>query len=311
MTETADVAPEKSLSPAPSGEAHLRLTQIAVLTATVVCGLAFWWAGEFLRVPARPPFEVSLFQQPGAGKGVAVVAAVVLSIGGAAVGHLLAGRWWGYAGPFAAAVGLATWSCRGGPSRYVYFHADSAGTGRGIFFLLAVEQLALAAAAGAAWMFVLRRADKRRAPRANPPGRGIAGKVQAVATQAVATACVVLILCQTDTKKCALASVFVAAFVATALTEHWFKDEHALRWYWAGPLAAGVLGYLLNAFTADPAGIATGRLTGLFAALARPLPLDYASLGAAGALVGHWFGAEQSEEPVGGTPPGLPNPLSP
>jgi hypothetical protein len=37
----------------------------------------------------------------------------------------------------------------------------------------------------------------------------------------------------------------------------------------------------------------TGRVTGVFAPLARPLPLDYASFGTAGALLGYWMGADR------------------
>jgi hypothetical protein len=53
----------------------------------------------------------------------------------------------------------------------------------------------------------------------------------------------------------------------------------------------GLIGY----FLAHSAGadFTTGSPQGNFAALARVLPLDYASSGVAGALLGYWVGAER------------------
>ena len=53
----------------------------------------------------------------------------------------------------------------------------------------------------------------------------------------------------------------------------------------------GVFGYLfayLAFCSTDPITWKSGTGGGTLAALARPLPLDYASLGTAGALVGYW-----------------------
>ena len=96
----------------------------------------------------------------------------------------------------------------------------------------------------------------------------------------------VLLFCQSDVKRCALAGVFLAALAGTGIAEYWFKDARAVPWYWVGPLAVGAIGYLMNYFTGNPDGVQTGYLTGAFASLARPIPLDYASAGMAGAIVG-------------------------
>src|SRR3982751_4003106 len=102
-----------------------RLAQLSVLAAALVCLLAFWWAGNLLYVPAERGYAASLLQEPGTGRVVGVVAAMVLFVGCAVLGQFIGGRWWAYAGPFAAAVGLSAWSARGGASRYVFFHGGS------------------------------------------------------------------------------------------------------------------------------------------------------------------------------------------
>jgi hypothetical protein len=56
-------------------------------------------------------------------------------------------------------------------------------------------------------------------------------------------------------------------------------------------LALGLFGYLA-AWLFPPTGIEVGRpglAGGFLAALARPLPLDYASAGTGGALLGYWM----------------------
>src|SRR3982751_2332788 len=113
-----------------------RLAQLSVLAAALVCLLAFWWAGNLLHLPAERGYAASLLREPGTGRVVGIVAAMVLFVGCAVLGQFIGGRWWAYSGPFAAAVGLSAWSARGGPSRYVYFHADSAGAGKMVFLQL-------------------------------------------------------------------------------------------------------------------------------------------------------------------------------
>ena len=300
MSETRATADTATAPDAPeSAPPHHRMTQAVVLTTAVACVAVFWFAGALLHVPAYRHYEGSLLQQPGAAKLTAVAAALVLFVGCAAAAQLVAGRWWLYAGLFSAAAGLAALSARAGPSRYVYFHADSAGDGRGVFLTLLVEMVLLFAAVGAVWFLVTRQAELLETAPTEPaparlPGRSSdwTGKARAVATQAAIMAFALLIFSRTDTKKCALISVLLAAFIGTSLAEHLFREEKAGAWYWAGPLLVGAIGFLLNFFTADPLSLQTGSPAGPLAALARPLPLDYASLGTIGAILGYWIGSD-------------------
>jgi hypothetical protein len=176
-----------------------------------------------------------------------------------------------------------------------------------VFLMLAVELLILSAVVGAIWYRLVRQAERTTAARAEAAGEtpplgpsdlssaGFNGaKLQAVGLQAVLMAIGVMIFVQSDSKQGVLVGVLVASFIGTGLAEYWFKDERAGAWFWAGPLLLGVVGYVLNQFTAADV-IAAGQLRGTFAALARPLPLDYAGMGTVGALLGYWVGAEHPE----------------
>jgi hypothetical protein len=171
--------------------------------------------------------------------------------------------------------------------------------------------LLLGAVVGAAWLVVLPRFVGTFAAAPTPASLSSALKpdaavLQAVLAQAAFVAVGVALLVPNADKKQAAFGVLAACFVATGIVQHFFHDEKLARWYWAGPVLVGVAGYLMNAFGAEAAAaVETGRLIGPFAALARPLPLDYAGAGVAGAVMGYWIGSDHPD-PVatGGTPAG-------
>ena len=80
-------------------------------------------------------------------------------------------------------------------------------------------------------------------------------------------------------------SVGIAAFTATALAGEAFDSKRMDFWYFTGPTIVAIVGYLLAFF--DPDGIRMGYID---QPLARALPLDYASAGYAGAVLGSWMG---------------------
>jgi len=87
-----------------------------------------------------------------------------------------------------------------------------------------------------------------------------------------------------------LAAVFVASLLATLLA-YSFAPVRPSVWFWMGPLVVGVIGYAsgyVNWGRGGPSLWKAGLASGFFAPLARPLPLDYASLGPAGAILGYW-----------------------
>ena len=257
--------------------------------ATVACFL-FWFAGKWFRIPEHTGYEISLALQPS--PAVDLVLTGLVLCGATAVGTAIAGTIRFDAGLFAAAIGLAALSSRGGPMRYV----TQAAAGPGIFVAMALELLVLGALLGLAWfgLWLLYRGgrlagDSARDGLADQP-HAPAERIAALLVQVVVTGAVVLLLARTDEKKQVLAGVAVASFCAT-LVAYAVSPVRPSVWYWAGPILAGVVGYLaayLSWESAPPVNWKNGVGGGPLAALARPLPLDYASLGTAGSIAGYW-----------------------
>lgn len=307
-------SPEHPAEPLPNPYAHHRYTQWVLLAAAAGAFAAFWWVAKLLNIPSHPGYNGSLLKQPVGGALVGVFTAAVLVLATTAVVTRLARRHWVYAGALAASVGLAAWSFRGGPSWYVLIAPTPGASGTGVFLGLAVEMLVLGLIVGAAWLVVLPRfaggpptpgplgPTSLTVPAAPDPMRSLkpdAAILTAVLAQAAFVAVGVALLVPNAEKKQAAFGVLAACFLATAIAQHYFHDERLARWYWAGPVLVGVLGYLLNAFGGGAAeAVETGRLVGSFAALARPLPLDYAGAGVAGALMGYWIGSDHPDAVV-------------
>lgn len=273
-----------------------RRTQFFVLLACVICFVLFWWAGQTLRIPAESGFEDSLLQQPH--WPVVMLSEYVLFAVCLILGTLIAGWTWPFAGVFSATIGLIALSARGGPMRYVLFRAAANGSAQRAYLLLMAEQVLLFAPIAIAWWALHRRYDAGLpVPQSTGPEDAKEGPapntLMALVTQFLVTGFAVLLFAPTDAKKQVLIGVFIAGFVGCALAEYLFPDRKAGGLYWLAPLLVGLAGYLMaHYFGAD---FTTGNPQGTFAALARPLPLDYASAGAAGALLGYWVGAERPE----------------
>ena len=93
-----------------------------------------------------------------------------------------------------------------------------------------------------------------------------------------------------------VASVFLGGLVASGLVESSFRSPSGGRWYWIAPLAVGVIGYLLAAVQNPGWAQSVRILDGTLAPLARPLPLDYASAGMFGTLLGYWTNVPEAGE---------------
>ena len=270
-----------------------RRTQFVVLIASALCFLLFWKGGQWLHIPTQRGFEASLLQQPN--WGLAIIATYVMLVCSIVIGLLVAGRSWFFAGLFSGAIGLMALSARGGPMRFVLFDAAAHGAAQRVFLRLLVEQCLLFLPIALIWTYLWRQYQL-----ATPTLDGAedidqsgASTVVAVLAQSAIMGAVVLLLAATDAKKQVLVAVFLGGFVGTALGDYLFPDRKAAAWYWVGPFAVGALGYLLAHFNATP--WTNGNPAGMFAALARPLPLDYASSGCAGTLLGYWIGGERPD----------------
>lgn len=275
-----------------------RITQALVILTAVVSCLIFRAVARAIHVPNEPGFHGVILQSPGMQPGAVVVGLVLLVIC-TVLGTLVLGRRWFLAGLMTAAAGLANWSVRGGPADYVFFRADTFGQGRFVFVQMIVELILFFAVIGGLWNLLWARHQRLlpALPQADEKDKEGRSTVPAILAQAALMAVFLLILTATSQKKQVLASVFLSGLAATAIAEAWFADARAARWYWAAPLLVGVLGYVMGFF--QPAGIEIGSIDpdrNLLAPLARVLPLDYASLGCAGVLLGYWMSSPQPDD---------------
>ena len=287
MVSDESVEPTMNLWQTYSQQSRFNLT-----AGSIACLLISLWLAATLNLPATPGYAGSLLQQD---SWVFVMGAAWLALFGCtAVGTVLSSRIHYEGGLFCACIGLAGWSVRFGSSRYALLNA----TGPQVYLASAEELILLFVAIAIAWFVLYRLMSSGLLPSEKPIGEAdrdepLDQKFLAAAAQVVVTMIVMMLICQSDAKLQTLASVGIASYVAT-LAAHYFIATGPSAWFWVGPLVVGLIGYISQYFS--PSDWMIGDVHGVFAALARPLPLDYASLGIAGALMGYWTSREWHRE---------------
>lgn len=274
--------------------------------ACILCFVLFWMTGRWFNIPVFRGFDVRLFGQPNALVVLLILAALFAAA--AAVGGLVGCRVRREAGLFAACVGLAAISYRGGTIDRILLYSAGA---RRVYLLLALEAALLAALLALGWL-ILHLLERGRILRAEAEYDGFETDTPsrpagywALATQSAAMIVFVLVLAQSTDKMQVLVAVFAAA-VGASLLAHWMFPVAESKWFLSGPVICAVLGYIFASF-GDPALLAIGKPA---SNLAAPLPLDYLSAGPAGALAGYWLSrhwqaekqAEQRESESAATP---------
>lgn len=208
---------------------------------------------------------------------------------------LIAGRVRYDAGWAAAAMGLYALRLRGGPLSTAIGDRPP-----DVFLTLAMELALLGGILGLAWSILhvlrergsafksLRRVLELPEARARLADRKatsetIDQKMLAAIMTAAVMAVVMLMLCRTGERAQVLFAVGISAYIAVWVT-HAFIPTRPGAWFWSGPVICGIAGYLWAWSSTTPAQLAIGEPGGFLAALARPLPLDYASIGISAAL---------------------------
>jgi len=254
----------------------------------LICFVLCWWAGEVFGIPPHRRLEISLLSQPGVLAALIVV--LVLLLGCTLLGTLIAGTIRFDAGLLAACCGLSALSMRGGTMGDLLRQQNMArGAAPSIYWVLIGELTLLYGMLALTWaaLWALRRGHLLRENASYDDSenaqRTITDKLLAVVTQAGVMVFCLFLLMQTDAKKQVMVSVFLAAFAGAAASQSIFSVRLS-PWYWCGPLIVGLLGYMWERFS--PGAIwQAGQVQHV---LARALPLDYASAGPAGAILGYW-----------------------
>jgi hypothetical protein len=266
--------------------------RLLLLTAMAISCALFWLAGRTFGIPEHVGYEDSLALQSSAMLDMLVTGLTLLVC--TALSTAIVGTVRFEAGLFAAAVGLTALSVRGGPMRYVLQEAAAPR----IFLALALELVVLYGFLGLAWLGLwrLHRAGRLLGDethdglkdREHPAN----DRLYALGTQIGAMLLLMLFFARTDEKKQVLWAVFLSSYLATLLA-YAMSPVRPSAWYWCGPLVVGAFGYVAAYFKwrgmDDSVHWRAGIGEGFWAPLARPLPLDYASLGTAGALMGYWM----------------------
>lgn len=262
-------------------------SRLLLLSGCIACFLLFWEAGQIFRIPIERHREASLLL--GHRPLVDFVVVMVVLVIGVLVGTLIAGTIRFDAGLFAASAGLVALSARGGSMGDVLRQFADTSPQPSAFLTLAMELVLLFVILSLAWstLWLLHRGDWLQGDAFRDGVEDVVdpltNRLSALGVQAVSMALVVMIICQTDAKKQVLAAVFIGGFVG-AMSAHAVFPVRPSIWYWAGPLLVGVGGYLWA--HSNPGAWQIGQPS---VALARPLPLDYASVGPMGAILGYWM----------------------
>ena len=243
---------------------------------------------KLLGLPAEPGFTGSLLSGPSPVLAIldTFLVGVVCAIVGAIAILLIADE----AGMLCACIGLSGLAVRGGSIRSVLQLAN----GNGIFGLLAVESVFLFGLICLFWIALrlfsalIRGKNvsdfKYTAPNETETA-GISEKISVAAVEVLVMAVCEIVLIQSDAKSQSMIGVGLAGFGAS-IAAYVYKPLADGFWYWIGPSLLAVTAYSLAMLNGE--GIEVGEVHGWFAALVRPTPLDYASLGTAGALLGYW-----------------------
>ncbi len=271
----------------------------ALVMAVVVNSLIFTFGANWLQIPRFWQLDGSLVLQP---SPVTAIGGVILMIAVTTlVGTILAGAVRFEAGIFAASFALMSISYRCGDMRQVLGESNGQAD---IYWKLSAELIVLNLALMAMWGLLWYLGQRGLVRTAILPSDHLTtsdhhtilehhfvpdrwGRIAALITQVLVTMLAMMLLCQTEAKNQALASVGLAAAVGTIAAYISFPVRPSI-WYWTGPLIVGLVGYI-SAATGQVTGLTIGSPQGIFGALARPLPVDYASTGVAGAILGYWM----------------------
>jgi hypothetical protein len=261
-----------------------RIEKVTMTLACVLCIAGTLWLSNWLRTPGTPGAAGTILLEPN--WPVALGAAWISIIGGAVVAAAIASRVNYDAGLFCACVGAIALALRYGTMRAALHNASNPS----VFALMAVETLALFAAVAVAWGILRSGMSAKLLPAEviyfeEEPDEPLDQKLIAAAAHGVLMVLGMMLFSQSDAKMQSLAAVGLASYLAT-LGAHQMVPIRPSFWFLLAPAAVGLIGYLTQWMRPGLWNI--GDVGGFFAPLCRPIPLDYATVGPAGALLAYW-----------------------
>ena len=289
-TVARDAAPLKSRGQHAFGAPQwLALAGVAAL-----CAMIFSYVARMLGWPEFPGSCGSILAGalPAGGIATAVVAMFLCII----LATLLLGRLEYEIGLFAACIGLAALAVRGGTAGALLRTAGHPQVYRIELF----ETVLLLVVTGLGWQLLsLLSKFGWLAPEMTEPagdGKGVLPRqIMAALVQAIVTGLLMFLLARSNNMKQVMAAVAIASVLGSIAAHQSFPVRPSVP-FWVGPFLTGIAGY--GWAVASPGQWAIGLPAN---PLAAATPLQYASVGTAGAIMGYWAsrqwraGANESE----------------
>jgi hypothetical protein len=261
--------------------------KVYILLGTILSIGIIRFVANAIHLPPTPHSSISMLQQTLPVVALAAILITFLICTTAAT--IITASVREEAGLLCAAIALAALSLRGGTLREALLaQPDSK-----VYLQLALESFALIVmlSLAAAIVSLFRHIDWLRdddlvdgfTGSMESPG----SKADALLVALMAYLAIIFLLAQTDRKAQVLAAAGIAGVLSTLLAHYLFPVKPAGCFYLV-PLLGAIVGNVILYFT-HPAGHEIGQVYSRFAPLARPLPLDHASAGVAGSLVGYWL----------------------
>jgi hypothetical protein len=272
------------------GETHLgfsNLDRLRLATVSGACIALFYNAAQWLHWPAYLKFEASLLASTAPLTGIALT--VVLMLASVLLATALLGKLRYEAGLFAGCIGLSALANRGGA---VSSMMRSIGEPR-LYLTMLLESIMLLGLVGLSWQMlaVLAHRHRRHAISATSKKFSTAWSQRLLATglQASITGVLMMLIVQSDSRKQVLAAVVIASLLGS-LIAHQSLPTRPSAIFWTGPFIVAIAGYAwaMRAPGQWQIGIPANHL-------AAASPLDYASLGTAGAIFGYWISTQWHE----------------
>ncbi|MGF1633929.1 MAG: hypothetical protein ACFCVE_08790 [Phycisphaerae bacterium] len=261
--------------------------------ATLLAGLVLYATALIFDLPPHTGEAASLLADAGVGGLVALAVGLLLACALAA-GPAAYVRF--DAGLGCVAAALVVVAGRLGTAGGQYRGADP-----GVYLTMALETVLLFVFLAGGWWLVtfvaarFGRADAsldlvrggRRKKASVVKDEPLDQKLLAVAVNVATMTVLLMFILKSDARGQAILCVGIASFCG-ALVAHQFVPTRPSGWFWCAPCVAGVAAYVVGYLQASPEFMQLGIPAGFFGALAHAAPLDWASAGVAGSMIGYW-----------------------
>ncbi|MEE8169450.1 MAG: hypothetical protein V3T70_02785 [Phycisphaerae bacterium] len=296
MSDSAADLGAASANPQDGGGSTLA-AQLRVTAGLLVAAALFWTVGWIALQPIDPVGPLSLL---GIEHRLRVVGSLsLLSAVASVLAILVAGGDARLIGPLGSAVGLAALNLRGAQSDLIggYLTRTTASSADWPAIALSIElvvwlMIVSVGVAAGHWAAAIVSAERRRPGGANERAEGPAKGMLSAGLSALIAFALILFLSGGSRDEVLKGQIYFAVgigFLVSSMTAQFaFRSRH-VAWTLAAVAFVGVAAYLTGSPGEGGAAGGFGAMRSLPQLAARPLPVEYASMGVFGSLTGIWL----------------------